>query len=130
MKKLLMLAAVISLGCFWAGCTSVPNYCNLSGSWNYTFEETGRDGIQTGSMTLVQDGFQLSGKANDSFGEFTVTGNITVGGTKLVINGKRNDGRRNFQLSAALRGENTFEGTYTTDQNTSGTLKACRIVGR
>jgi hypothetical protein len=126
MKKITMLAMLLTLAGFISGCASTPKQCNLSGSWNYTFEETGRDGVQTGSMKLVQESYVLSGESHDSFGEFIVTG--VVDNPKFTIDGKRNDGKRSYRLNATLIGDNEFEGVYTTDQNTSGTIKGSRIT--
>jgi len=79
-------------------------------------------------MSLVQDGYNLKGKCNDAFGEFFLSGSLDV--TKIAIMGKRNDDKRDFQLSAELTGENDFSGTFTTNQNTTGTLTAHRISNR
>jgi len=126
MKKITMLAMLLAIAGFISGCTSVPKQCNLSGTWDYTFEETGRVGVQTGSMKLVQKGYALSGESNDAFGAFTVTG--VVDSSKFTIDGRRYDGKRNYRLNATLTGDNEFEGVYTTDQNTSGTMTGTRIT--
>jgi hypothetical protein len=130
MKKAIVLIAVTVLAGLFAGCSSVPQHCNMTGTWSYTFEETGRDGKQTGSMKVTQEGYKLSGKCNDAFGEFDLTGNTDEIGPKFVMDGKRNDGKRNFHLIASLKNDNEFDGTYTTDQNTSGTLKATRSIAK
>jgi len=128
MKKLIMLAALIVVTGLIAGCSSVPKHCNMTGAWNYKFEENGKSGTQNGSMTLIQDSYKLQGKCIDAFGEFALTGSIAENSPKLVIDGKRADDKRNFHLIATLTSDNEFEGTYTTDQNTSGTLKGSRIT--
>ena len=129
MKKLIMLAvlAVIAVG-FFAACSSVSKHCNMTGSWKYTFEETGKDGVQNGSMTIAQESHRITGKCNDASGEFELSGTISENGTKFTINGKRNDDKRNFCLTGMLSTDNEFEGTYTTDQNTSGTMEGNRIT--
>ena len=129
MKKLIMLAvvAVIAAG-FFAACASVPKHSNMTGSWKYTFDETGRDGVQNGTMTIAQESYRLSGKCNDAFGEFELKGSISENGPKFMIDGQRNDSKRNFHLSGVLSCDNEFEGTYTTDQNTSGTMKGKRVT--
>jgi hypothetical protein len=128
MKKIAILAMMLALTGFISGCASAPKQCNLSGAWNYTFEETGRTGVQTGSMKLVQESYALSGESSDSFGTFIITG--AVDGPKFTIDGKRNDGKRSYRLNATLIDDNEFEGVYTTDQNTSGTMKGSRIISR
>jgi len=127
MKKLVLFALALMVGGLISGCASVPERSNLSGTWNYTFEETGRAGIQTGSMKLVQKNYSLSGESSDSFGTFFITGGV-VDSPKFTINGKRNDGKRSYRLNATLIGDNEFEGVYTTDQHTSGTMKGHRIA--
>lgn len=127
MKKIIMLTvAIIAVG-FFTGCTSVPRHDNMTGDWKYTFEETGRDGVQNGTMTIAQESYKLKGKCNDAFGEFELSGSITENSPKFIIDGRRNDNKRNFHLTASLLSRNEFEGTYTTDQNTSGTMKGCRL---
>jgi opacity protein-like surface antigen len=128
MKKLIIFAAmaVIAIG-FIAGCASVPEHSNMTGNWKYTFEETGRDGVLNGTMTIAQDSYKLSGKCNDAFGEFELKGSISENGPKFMIDGKRNDFKRNFHLTGMLSSDNEFEGTYTTDQNTSGTMRGSRV---
>lgn len=128
MKKITILAMLLAITGFISGCTSAPKQCNLSGTWNYTFEETGRDGVQTGSMKLVQQNYALTGDSNDAFGEFAVTG--VVESSKFTLNGKRNDGKRSYRLNATLINDNEFDGVYTTDQNTSGTMKGHRVTAR
>ena len=127
MKKSIMLALVIAATGLIAGCSSLPERYNMTGTWKYTFEETGKDGVQDGSMTLAQESYKLEGKCNDAFGEFELLGSITENSSKFMIDGKRNDGKRSFHLIASLSSDNEFEGTYTTDQNTSGTIKGKRI---
>lgn len=126
MKRNAIMALMLALVGLISGCASAPQQCNLSGSWNYTFEETGRDGIQNGSMKLVQEGYTLRGESSDAFGTFVVTGVVT--GAKFTIDGRRIDGKRTYHLNAMLNGDNNFEGSYTTNQNTSGTLKGSRIT--
>ena len=128
MKKSIMFAAVIIVAGFLAGCASAPKHCNMTGTWTYKFEETGRSGVQDGSMTIAQESYAIKGKCNDSFGEFALTGSISENGPKFTIDGKRNDEKRNFRLNASLTSDNQFEGTYTTDQNTSGTMTGSRIT--
>ena len=128
MKKLIMLAVVIIAVGFIAGCSSVPKNCNMTGTWKYTFEETGRNGIQNGSMTIVQEAYTLKGKCNDVFGEFDLSGSMSESGPKFIIDGTRNDSQRNFHLNGSLSSDNEFEGTYTTNQNTSGTMKGSKVV--
>ena len=127
MKKLIMfvMAAMAAIG-FIVGCASVPKHCNMTGSWKYTFEENGRDGVQNGTMTIAQESHKLKGKCNDAFGEFELSGSISENGPKFMIDGKRNDFKRNFHFTGVLSTDNEFEGTYTTDQNTSGTMKGSR----
>ena len=117
--------AVIAFGLL-VGCSSVPKHYNMTGTWQYSFEETGKDGVQTGSMRITQDGYKLSGKCSDAFGEFNLSGSLTENSPKFMIAGKRNDYKRNFSLSGTLA-DDKFEGTYTTDQNSSGTMKGSRI---
>ena len=128
MRKLIMLAALIVVTGLFAGCSSVPKHCNMTGAWNYKFEEAGRSGVQNGSMTLAQDCYKLQGKCIDAFGEFALTGTNTENSPKFIIDGKRTDDKRNFHLNGTLTSDNEFEGTYTTDQNTSGTMKGSRIT--
>ncbi|OGV48019.1 MAG: hypothetical protein A2X49_13345 [Lentisphaerae bacterium GWF2_52_8] len=123
MKKLIMLAvATIAIGLI-AGCTSSPKHYNMTGSWKYTFEESGKSEVQNGSMTIAQESYKLRGKCNDSFGEFDISGTIAETNPTFLIEGKRNDGKRSFRLNGLLSSDDKFEGTYTTDQNTSGTMK-------
>jgi len=128
MNKSIMLAiAVIATG-FLAGCASVPKHYNMTGTWKYTFEEAGKNGVvQDGSMTITQESYRLQGKANDSFGEFKLSGSISENGPKFMIEGERIDYKRSFRLNGTLSPDNKFEGTYTTDQNTSGTMKGSRL---
>ncbi len=128
MKKLIMLVALIAVAGFITGCSSIPKHCNMTGVWKYKFEEAGRSGVQDGTMTLAQDSYSLKGKCIDAFGEFAVTGSITENVSKFTIEGKRIDGKRSFSLSGMLVSDNEFESTYTTDQNTSGTLTGNRVV--
>ena len=128
MKKSIMLALVALFIGLLAGCASVPNNCNLTGTWKYTFEESGKDETQTGLMTLTQDQYTLKGKANDAFGEFNLTGSNIAGTPNISIEGVRIDNKRTFNFSGKLTTENEFEGTYTTNQNTSGTLEANRVI--
>ena len=129
MKKLIMLAvlAVIAVG-FFAACSSVSKHCNMTGSWKYTFEETGRSGVQNGTMTIAQDSYNLRGKCNDLFGEFQLTGSMDENSSKFIIDGTRNDDKRNFHLNGSLSSDNAFEGTFTTNQNTSGTMKGTKVA--
>jgi len=127
MKNLIMLAvAIVAVG-YFTGCTSVPRHDNMTGDWKYTFEETGKDGVQNGTMTIAQESYKLKGKCNDAFGEFELSGSISENGPKFMIDGKRIDNKRNFHLNGALLSHNEFEGTYTTDQNTTGTMKGNRL---
>jgi len=127
MKNLIMLAvAIVAVG-FFAGCASAPKHDNMTGDWKYTFEENGREGVQNGTMTIAQESYKLKGKCNDAFGEFELSGSISENGPKFMIDGRRNDNKRNFHLNGVLSSHNEFEGTYTTDQNTSGTMKGCRL---
>jgi hypothetical protein len=130
MKKLLILIAAVVATAFIAGCASVPKHYNMTGTWQFTFEETGRDGVQTGSMTLVQEAYKLRGKCSDSFGEFDLTGSLSENGPAFMIAGKRNDFKRNFSFSGTLLSNDKFEGTYTTDQNTSGTAKGSKLLAK
>jgi len=127
MKNLIMLAVVIIAVGYFTGCTSVPKHDNMTGDWKYTFEETGRSGVQDGSMTLAQESYKLNGKCSDAFGEFELSGSITENSPRFILDGKRTDNKRNFHLTASLLSHNEFEGTYTTDQNTSGTMKGSRL---
>jgi len=128
MKKSLLFAAAIIAAGFLVGCASFPKHQNLTGTWTYTFEETGKDGVQNGSMTIAQESYTLRGQCNDAFGEFELTGTLSETGPKFMIDGRRNDGKRSFHLSGELSSDNEFEGTYTTDQNTSGTMKGKRVI--
>ena len=128
MKKVAILAMLLTIAGFISGCASAPEQCNLSGTWDYTFEETGRVGVQTGSMKLVQRNYALNGQSSDAFGTFAVAGTVT--GSKFTLDGTRDDGKRSYQLNAKLTGDNEFEGVYTTNQNTSGTMKGSRITAR
>lgn len=128
MKKLILLAAVVISAVLFAGCITSPKHYNMTGTWKYTFEETGRDGVQTGSMKITQDSYKLNGTANDYFGEFDISGSISETSRTFLIEAKRNDGKRSFRLNGKLSSDNEFEGTYTTDQKTSGTMKATKMV--
>lgn len=129
MKKSIMLAAVAVIIGLFAGCSSISENCNLTGTWQYTFNENGKDATQTGSMALTQDSYNLTGVANDSFGQFNLTGTNIAGSSNLIIDGVRLDGSRTFHIIGILDNDNEFEGTYTTNQNTSGTIQANRIGG-
>ncbi|HCE46049.1 MAG TPA: hypothetical protein DET40_21090 [Lentisphaeria bacterium] len=122
----MLAVAIIAVGIF-AGCSSVPKHDNMTGDWKYTFEETGKDGVHNGTMTIAQESYKLKGKCNDASGEFELSGSISENGPKFMIDGRRNDNKRNFHLNAALLSHNEFEGTYTTDQNTTGTMKGNRL---
>ena len=125
--KRIVVGLVMAVACVvFSGCSSVPQFANLTGQWKYQFNESGKKGVETGSMTLKQDCFKLTGQANDAFGEFALTG--TVEGPDLVINGIKNDQKRSFKMSATLEDENSFRGKYTTDQKTSGEIWGSRIV--
>jgi hypothetical protein len=127
MKSLIMLAvAIIAVG-YFTGCSSVPNHDNMTGSWKYTFEETGKDGVKNGTMTIAQESYKLKGKCNDAFGEFDLSGSISENGPKFIIDGVRIDNQRNFHLNGSLLSHDEFEGTYTTNQNTSGKIKGNRL---
>jgi hypothetical protein len=128
MRKSIMLAAVIIVTGFITGCSSVPKHCNMTGTWKYKFEEKGRSGTQDGSMTIVQESYALKGKCIDAFGEFNLSGTLAENGPTFVIDGKRVDDKRSFRLNGSLGSDNEFEGTYTTDQNTSGTMTGTRIT--
>ena len=130
MKKSIMIAAMIIATGFITGCSSVPKNSNMTGDWKYTFEETGRSGVQNGTMTIAQDSYTLSGKCNDVFGEFKLSGSISENGPKFIIDGTRNDGTRSFHLNGSLHSDNEFEGTYSTNQNTSGTMKGNKIPAK
>ncbi len=126
MKRILLGLAMIVACAVFSGCAGVPQFANLTGQWKYQFTESGKKDVETGSMTLSQNGFVLSGKANDAYGEFALTG--TLEGAHMIINGVRNDQKRSFKLSAMLQSENSFDGNYTTDQKTSGQIWGSRIV--
>jgi hypothetical protein len=130
MKKLIILAAITIFAGLLTGCASIPKYCNMTGTWNYTFEETGKSGTQTGSMKIAQESYKIIGKCNDAFGEFELSGTLDEESPKFSIDGKRNDGKRNFRLTGTLTSDTQFEGTYTTDQNTSGILKGTRVTAK
>ena len=129
MKKLIMITALIIATGLITGCSSVPKNSNMTGNWKYTFEETGRSGIQNGTMTIAQDSYNLRGKCNDLFGEFQITGSMDENSSKFIIDGTRNDSTRSFHLNGSLSSDNAFEGTYTTNQNTSGTMKGNKVTG-
>jgi len=128
MKKSIMLAVITIILGLIAGCSSVPEHYNVTGTWKYTFEEKGKSETQTGSMVLVQDSYKLTGKAYDAFGEFVLSGSLSAVDSTFMIDGKRIDGKRSFRLNGSLNSDNELEGTYTTDQNTSGTLEAIRVT--
>ena len=128
MKKLIMFIAIATVIGVIAGCVSSSKHYNMTGSWKYTFEETGKSGVQTGSMTLVQVGYSLSGTSNDSYGEFLVNGVVAENSSTFTIDGKRNDLKRSYHLTGILTSDDKFEGSYTTDQNTSGTMKGSKII--
>ena len=123
-----ILAVMAILGVvFFSGCASQPRHANLTGPWNYTFEESGKSVTQRGSMTIAQNQYEFSGKAIDAFGEFSLSGSIDANSSKFILNGIRNDNKRTFKIDAVLSDENTFSGTYSTDQNTSGSIKGSRL---
>ena len=125
MKKSIIVFALLVACVAITGCSSVPQFANMTGQWKYQFIESGKNQIETGSMNLKQDCFKLTGQANDAYGEFVLTG--TVEGPDFVINGIRNDQKRSFKVSATLVDENSFTGKYTTDQKTSGQMTGTRI---
>lgn len=129
MKKSIMIAALIIAAGFITGCSSVPKHCNMTGDWKYTFEETGRSGVENGTMTIAQDSYNLSGKCNDVFGEFQLSGTMSEDSSKFIIDGTRNDGARKFHLNGVLSSDKEFSGTYSTNQNTSGTMKGSKVPG-
>ena len=127
--KRLFLGLTLLVACFvFAGCSSVPQFANMTGQWKYQFNEEGKKNIETGSMTLKQTEFALTGKANDAYGEFTLTGNIE--GAHVIINGVRNDQKRSFKFSVMMQDENSFDGNYTTDQKTSGDIWGSRVISQ
>jgi hypothetical protein len=126
MKKAFVGFAMVVACVMFNGCASVPKYVNMTGQWKYKFVESGKDDIETGSMKLKQDGVALSGQANDSYGEFVLTG--TLEGPNLTINGIRNDQKRSFKILAKIEDENKFEGTFSTDQKTTGEINGTRII--
>jgi len=121
-KSIIFAVAIIAAG-FMAGCTSVPKHYNMTGNWKYTFEEVGRSGVQNGTMTIAQESYTLRGKANDAFGTFELSGSISENSPTFMIEGTRSDYKRSFRLTGTLSADNEFKGTYTTNQNTSGTMK-------
>lgn len=128
MKKIIMIIMAFAAIGFLAGCTSISKHYNMTGTWKYTLEETGRNEVQNGSMTIIQEAFRLRGTANDAFGEFALSGTIAENGLSFAIDGRKNTGKREFHLSGILENADTFEGTFTTDQNTSGKMKGTRIT--
>lgn len=128
MKKSLSLAAVIIVAGFLSGCATAPKHYNMTGNWKYTFEETGKSDVQNGTMTLSQDAFTLRGMSNDATGEFQLRGTISENSPTFTIEGKRNDYKRTFHLTGKLSSDNRFEGTFTTDQNTSGTMEGVKTT--
>ena len=125
MRTLAFLAAAIAVATL-VGCGSLPQYPNLTGEWRYTFQENGKDQVDTGTMSLKQDFFNLSGTANDGFGAFALTGKIE--GTKFNISGQRSDGKRSCTMDVGLTTETAFSGTYSTDQKTAGAISGTRIT--
>jgi hypothetical protein len=128
MKKIIMLTVVTIIIGLIVGCSSVPPHYNMTGTWKCTFTETGKSEAQTGSMVLVQKSYKVTGKSYDSFGEFELLGSISAEDSTFMVDGKRNDGKRSFRLNGSLNSDNEFKGTYTTDENISGTLEATRVT--
>lgn len=120
MKKFLLLAVTAMFLGLISGCASVPESDNLTGQWSYKYGKQDK----TGSMKLYQEGFKLTGTANDAEGRFNLNGNIQ--GKFIVINGKCLDSNRTFLANLTLTGENSFEGTYTTNSGESGKMRGKR----
>ncbi len=126
MWKTFAMAALSML--ILVGCASVPKHCNLTGQWKYYYQVDGSDEADTGTMTLAQSSYALSGKANDGMGEFALTG--ALDGINFKIDGVKNDKKRSFTMQAVLKSEDEFTGTYSTDQKTSGKIWGSRLVSK
>lgn len=120
MKKILFLAAITMFLGLVSGCTSIPDSNNLTGQWNYKYSKQNK----TGSMKLYQEGFKLTGTANDAEGRFNLNGNVK--GKLIILNGVCPENNRTFMANLKLDDENSFEGTYTTSSGESGKIKGKR----
>lgn len=118
MKKIIVLVAAMA---FIAGCTSVSKNVNLSGKWDYTYGPKDK----TGAMTLLQNGFSMTGVAYDAEGKFNVKG--TLMGTKLTLFGINVDNAaKTFTANLELTSDNSFEGTYTNTSGQAGNMQGSR----
>ena len=118
MKRIIVLDAVMVL---IAGCASVSKDVNLSGKWDYNYGAKKK----TGSMTLLQNGFSMTGIAYDAEGKFHVKGSLK--GVKLTLFGINVDNAaKTFTANLELTSDNSFEGTYTNTLGESGEMEGER----
>jgi hypothetical protein len=124
MKKSFMSAALSLVAVVFAGCASIPQNPNLTGQWSYKLTDSITEKESDGTMTLTQKVYEVSGKANDAFGEFAVTG--TVPGPKFVLKFVKNDKSLSYTVNVQMTSNDAFEGTFTTTKGKAGTITVTR----
>ena len=123
--RVLFILAALSVGVFFAGCTTIPDNPNLTGAWQYKITNPKTEKSYDGRMVLQQNIYDLKGKANDAFGEFTVTGNIQ--GPKFNLDCIKTDKKLTYKLRLSMTSEDSFTGTITTSSGHAGTIEGKRV---
>ena len=123
--RIFLMAAMVLTGLYLSGCTSIPSNPNLTGTWAYTLTESKNEKEFQGRMRLTQSVYELSGKANDAFGEFIVSGNVQ--GPKFNLDFVKSDKSLKYKWKVSMTSFDTFEGTFTTSSGYSGGVTASRV---
>ena len=121
MKSLFAFSALVIISVIFIGCASIPQNPNLTGSWNYTFHDAVADKDYNGTMSLTQKVHEVSGKANDAFGEFAVSG--TVPGPKFMLKFVKNDNSLSYTVNVTMTSNDSFKGTFTTTSGKAGHIE-------
>ncbi|HJO91858.1 MAG TPA: hypothetical protein QF753_00525 [Victivallales bacterium] len=119
-KSLSLIGVVLGLLFLISSCSSVPKNANLTGKWLYDY---GENLDQKGSMSLNQDGYEVTGTSNNVDGQYTITGKVV--GSKFNYEGQSD--KNTFTASCDLTSENAFEGSYTSTSGTAGDIEARRV---
>lgn len=123
-KYVSFVAALLITGILFTSCTTIPQSPNLTGAWEYSLTDSATEKVNDGSMTLTQKAFDVTGKANDAFGEFAVSGNVS--GPTFVLKFVKNDNSLNYTVNVSMTSEDTFNGTFTTDTGKAGKISGKR----
>ncbi|MCP4179838.1 MAG: hypothetical protein GY756_18920 [bacterium] len=119
-RSLALIGTILGLLFLITSCSSVPENANLTGKWMYDY---GPDLEKKGSMTLNQDGYKVTGKANNIDGQYVITGEVV--GSKFNYEGQSEDST--FTAACDLTSESEFEGAYTSTTGTAGNIEARRF---